>query len=365
MRVWLDTSPLQSDHAHRGIGAYTRFLLQAFRASKKVDDLEIITDKPETPPDLIHYPFFDLFFHTLTVPKETPVVVTIHDVIPLLFPDHYKPGIRGLMRFWQQRWQLKKVAAVITDSEASRQDIHTHLGVPLEQIWTVPLAANPQIEPVSEYHQRKYAEELNAPDDYIVYVGDINYNKNLPTLLLALTQLPQEVHLCVVSRTFSNTEIPEGQILAKIIRDNDLEERVHLLNIPGDKPEMLSAVLGRARCLVQPSLYEGFGLPVLEAMQAGTIVVSSNAGSLPEVAGEVAIQVEPTLSGLMSGIQKAWKLRGEERSGLVEAGQKWAKTFSWDLAAQQTAQVYRGVILQAREKARAEVKKTEDKKSEK
>lgn len=346
MRVWLDTSPLQSGHAHRGIGAYTRFLLQAFRQFSEKDSLEILTEQPTTPPDLIHYPFFDLFFHTLTVPKETPVVVTIHDVIPLIFPENYKPGIKGTIRFWLQRWQLQKVAAVVTDSEASRQDIYQHLKVPMERIWTVPLAANPDIQPVSEYLQRKYAEELGAPDDYIVYVGDINYNKNIPTLLLALTQLPPEVHLCVVSRTFRNTDIPEGKLLAKIIHDNDLEDRVHVLDIPGDQPEMLSAILGRARCLVQPSLYEGFGLPVLEAMQAGAVVVCTNAGSLPEVAGDVAIQVEPTLSGLMQGIQEGWKLRGDDRTSRIEAGKAWAKKFSWNQAARQTAQVYEAVLLQ-------------------
>ncbi len=346
MRVWLDTSPLESGHAHRGIGAYTRFLLRAFEeliAKKKLDGVELLTSEPEVAPDIIHYPFFDLFFSTLTVPKVTPVIVTIHDVIPLVFPEKYRPGVRGTLRFWKQKRALQRVAGVITDSEVSRQDIHEHLAVPLEKIWAIPLAANPEIEPVSEYYQQKYAQQVGAPEDYIVYVGDINYNKNLPTLLLALTQLPEEVHLCVVSRTFRNTDIPEGQQLAKIITENDLEDRVHILDIPSDQPEILSGVLGGARCLVQPSLYEGFGLPVLEAMQAGTVVVSTNGGSLPEVAGEAAIVVEPTLVGLTDGIREAWKLRGEDRESRIQAGLKWAAKFSWSDTAKQTASVYQFV----------------------
>lgn len=190
LRVWLDTSPLKSGHAHRGIGAYTRFLLAALQAQATKLDLEILTEKPEIEPDVIHYPFFDLFFATLPLPKKVPVVVTVHDVIPLVFPQEYRPGVKGTVRFWQQRSRLQKVSAIVTDSECSRQDIEKHLNISQEKIWAVPLAANPELTSVSEYLQRKHAEEVGAPDDYIVYIGDINYNKNLPTLLLALTQLP-------------------------------------------------------------------------------------------------------------------------------------------------------------------------------
>lgn len=330
---------------------YTRFLAEALEQIGPDNQLELLTEKPKAAPDLIHYPFFDLFFSTLPTPKKTPVVVTIHDVIPLVFPDQYKPGVKGTLRFWRQRARLQKVGGVITDSEASRQDIHEYLHVPLEKIWVTPLAANPQLQPVSEYLQRKYAEELGLEYDYVVYVGDINYNKNLPALLLALTQLPEEVHLAVVSRTFSNTAIPEGKILADLIKENDLKDRVHVLDIPADNPEMMSAVIARARCLVQPSLYEGFGLPVLEAMQVGQVVVSSNTSSLPEVGGDVAIFVEPNLAGITSGILEAWKLRGEERSARVTAGQKWAKHFSWKNTAMQTLSVYKAVLAQSQDTA--------------
>lgn len=344
MRVWLDTSPLTTAHADRGIGAYTRNLLQALTQLPVTNELQVLTERPASPPDIIHYPFFDLFFSTLPRPTDVPIVVTIHDVIPLVFPKEYPPGIRGQLRFWRQRSNLSLVSGVITDSQASRQDIQKYLGVPSEKISVIPLAGNPQLEPVSEYLQRKYSEELGAPDDYIVYIGDINYNKNLPTLLLALTQMPETVHLCVVSRTFRNTAIPEGKLLDQMIRDNNLQERVHVLDIPSDQPEMLSAIIGRARCLVQPSLYEGFGLPVLEAYQVGTLVVCSNTSSLPEVAGEAAIMVEPTVGGLAHGIEEAWHLRGDARNERIVAGQKWAKHFRWSKVAEQTAVAYQSAL---------------------
>lgn len=353
MKVLLETSPLQNAHSGRGIGAYTRQLLRALRelasaqyplVLQATHELSGPVVAPERDFDLIHYPYFDLFFHTLPAQHALPFVVTVHDVIPLLFPKHYPKGIKGTWRFWQQKRALQHAAMVITDSVASKRGIERHLGIPASRIRVVPLAGNPDLKELSESQSRRYVTDLQLPDKYVVYVGDINYNKNLPTLLLALTQLPSDLHLCVISRTFSNTAIPEGQQLAQIIRDNNLSERVHLLDIPGDKLSLFSAVLQQSVALVQPSLWEGFGLPVLEAMQAGTVVVSSQAGSLPEVTGDAAIVVEPTLIGLVKGIEQALKLRGEKRRDLLEAGRQQAARFRWQATAQQTYRVYQEVL---------------------
>jgi alpha-1,3-rhamnosyl/mannosyltransferase len=248
----------------------------------------------------------------------------------------------------RQKWAIKKAAAVITDSQASKEGIVSKLDIPSNQVYVVPLAGNPAITELSESQARRYETQLELPKKYIVYVGDINYNKNLPALLLALTQLPEDLHLCVVSRTFGNKSIPEGQRLANIIRENDLEERVHQLDIPQDAPQMLSAVLQQSVALIQPSLWEGFGLPVLEAFQAGAVVVSSNTSSLPEVAGSAAIFTEPTIIGLVTGIERAMKLRGDDRQNLIELGRQQARRFSWTKTAQLTYQVYEDVVAQKR-----------------
>ncbi len=351
MRVLLDTTPLTNGNSGRGVGTYTRELLSALRSVKSAEPVVIqathelgtqVLD-PAKHFEVVHYPYFDLFFETLPKLKGVARIVTVHDVIPLVFPSAYPSGIRGGLRFLKQKFRLKSVDAIITDSMCSKRDIVKHLGINEHRVHVVPLAASPLLQPQTEYYQEKYTQELELPEKYIVYVGDINYNKNLPTLLLALTGLP-DVHLVVVSRTFRNTAIPEGKRLAEIIRENDLEERVHVLDVPSDKPEVLSAVISQARALVQPSLYEGFGLPVLEAMQVGAVVVSSNGGSLPEVAGEAAIMVEPTIIGLQEGIQEAWSLRGEERQKRVQAGLDQAAKFSWQKTAQQTLAVYEHVL---------------------
>lgn len=359
MQVLLDTTPLTNQNNARGVGTYTRELLFALRELVHLEDPLVVqathelTEQgtkivdPEKNFDLIHYPYFDLFFSTLPKRGKIPVVVTVHDVIPLIFPEEYKPGLKGQWRFQGQKKRLQEVDAVITDSESSRSDIIEHLGISTHKVHVVPLAASPSLQPVSDYYEQKYAEELDLPAKYVLYIGDINYNKNLPTLLLALTQLPEDIHLCVVSQTFHNAEIPEGKILTETIQANDLKDRVHVLNIPKGEDEKFAAVISRARCVVQPSLYEGFGLPALEALQVGTVVVATNTSSLPEVVGEAAILVEPNIAGLADGIQQAVSLRGTDRQEWIQRGFMQANKFSWQKTAQATYEVYRQVLQDA------------------
>lgn len=353
MNVLFETSPLLGESGSRGIGTYTHELLQALR-ELKVDDEQLVVQAthelghvPENPAehfDLIHYPYFDLFFSTLPGEHRLPTVVTVHDVIPLLYPKQYPAGIKGTLRFWKQRRTLQQIELVITDSEASRQDIEEYLQIPSDRVRSIYLAGSSEIRPVSEKVCQQARRSLRLPSKYLVYIGDINYNKNLPMLLVVLTQLPKNVHLCVVSRAFNNTSIPEGKALAQSIVENELQERVHVLDIPKNQPQLLSAVLQESICLVQPSLYEGFGLPVLEAMQAGTVVVSTDGGSLPEVAGTAAFVCEPKIISLTQALQEALHLEDKERKERIRAGKKNAQRFSWEKTAQQTYQAYKEAI---------------------
>lgn len=356
MQVLLDTTPLIDQNSTRGVGTYTRELLQSLRDLSDIPETLVVQATHELAEqgtklvdpgenfDIIHYPYFDLFFSTLPKREKTPVVVTVHDVIPLIFPEQYKPGIKGQWRFQNQKKRLQLVDAVITDSESSRNDIIEYLEISSHSVHVVPLAASPSLQPVSEYYAQKYAEELGLPAKFALYVGDINYNKNLPTLLLALTQLPEDIHLCVVSQTFRNVDIPEGKILAETIKANNLESRVHVLDIPKGDEEKLAAVISRSRCVVQPSLYEGFGLPALEALQVGTVVVATNTSSLPEVVGDAAILVEPNIAGLADGIEQAVSLRGTDRQEYIQKGFMQANKFSWEKTARATYEIYRQVL---------------------
>src|SRR5688572_16382289 len=123
MKVGIEISSLHSMSKGRGIGFYTQYLVESL---KKYTDTEVVlleTPGQKEKVDLIHYPFFDFFRPTLKVSKDVPVVVTIHDVIPLLFPKHYPPGIKGRINLFRQKQALKKVKSVITDSQTSTNDV--------------------------------------------------------------------------------------------------------------------------------------------------------------------------------------------------------------------------------------------------
>ncbi|MBD3250106.1 MAG: glycosyltransferase [Candidatus Pacebacteria bacterium] len=347
IKVLIDTSPLTTLSAIRGIGVYTRLMCQHL---EKIEDLEIRQsvapgDSSEFKPDIIHYPYFDLFFDTLPFVKTQRTVVTIHDVIPLLFMDKYQPGLKGRLRFEKQRVSLWSSDAIITDSYASKEDIKRQLLIKEKKMNVVYLAGNPGVEAVGPRAVGEVKKKYNLPEDYILYVGDINYNKNIPQLIKALKYLPENIKLVLLGKNFKPQEIEEWQWIETQIAMSDVNGRVQFLpEILGQADAELSAIYTGARVYVQPSLYEGFGLPVLEAMQAKTPVVCARNSSLIEVGGNSVIFTDPDGEALAEGVNQFLEMETEDRHDWVEKALAWSKTFSWDKTAQETADVYRQVM---------------------
>lgn len=341
LRVQLDTSPLASDHAIRGIGSYTKGLYSALSKHVEID----VIDSNQTThqkPDIVHYPYFDLFFPTLKKTQNTPFVVTVHDVIPLLFPDHYRPGLRGKFHFFRQKQALRAASAVITDSEASKKDIVTYLNIPSEKVHVTYLAAKETLSQPAAKQTASVLSKLNLPKKYCLYVGDINYNKNIPNLIKSLQDIPDEYHLVLLGKNFTQQDIPEWQAIAQQL--TNFQKRIHILSRV-ESDDQLAAVYAGAAVYVQPSLYEGFGLPVLEAMKCGTVVVSTRLGSLPEVAGPECIYADhPSPEGLATAISQAFSLTAEQRKQKILALQNWEKQFTWKSTAQKTIAVYQRVL---------------------
>ncbi len=347
LRVLIDTSPLANAHATRGVGAYTRFLT---RHLEEIDQLQVkrsATLKPneEFNPGIVHYPYFDLFFSTLPLVKGKKTVVTIHDVIPLIFPKHYPPGVKGSIKFHKQKLSLRTVKKVITDSQASKHDIEHLLQVPAEKIEVVMLAANPEIKPVKPKLVQKVKKKYQLPKQYVLYVGDINYNKNIPQLIKAFRYLPEQLHLVLVGKNFVEQDIHEWQWIQSQVTMSAVESRVHFIsNIESGANDDLSAIYCGAFCYLQPSLYEGFGLPILEAMKAKTPVVATNNSSLPEVCGGHAVMVEEEAQTMAEGIKQVLAWDEKQRTAVIKQALQWAQSFTWQKTAQQTYQVYQTLV---------------------
>lgn len=346
IKILLDDTPLHNANAIRGVGTYTRFLLQFLSQNKKLE-LSLAKDRDLTfKPEIIHYPFFDLFFSTLPLIKKAKTVVTIHDVIPLLYPNYYPVGKKGTLALIRQKLALRNVEAVITDSNNSKTDIAKYLRYPLEKIQVVPLAANPALQPAAGAEITRVIRKYKLPKNYLLYVGDINYNKNIPQLIKTLKFLPKEIKLVCVGKNFYPHDIPEWQWIQAQIALSDVGKRVRFLTeLSGDNTQELSAIYTGALAYVQPSLYEGFGLPVLEAMICQTPVICANNSSLSEVVLNKAILVEEAKAenfALAAEQILAWSK--QTRYKFLQAASVHAQKFTWDKTARATAKIYQQIL---------------------
>jgi len=320
----------------RGVGFYTKNLAKTLTKLPGIS----LTD---VNPDIVHYPYFDLFYHTLPIKKTKPTIVTIHDVTPLVMSGRYPKGIRGSINLARQWLALQSVSAVITDSENSKTDIERHFRVSKEKINVIPLAADPIYgKAIGEDRQKEVKNKFHLPDKFILTVaGGPNPNKNLPSLAEVTDRL--DIPLVIVGRgMLQEIKEPVHPELIDMVR---LKVYKHLI-LPGYVTnEDLSIIYRLASLYVQPSLYEGFGLPLLEAMSTGCLVASSNSGSLPEIYHENAITFNPCkLSSMEKAIKKALSLPLEAKQLQIELAKAKAATFSWQKTAQATLEVYKNVI---------------------
>ena len=354
MKIAINIFPLKSGHKDRGIGFYTANLIENLKQDPQIELQEFLNLSEVKDTDIIHYPWFDFFFHTLPIKKRFKTVVTIHDVIPLVYLEHYPTGLKGRYNFLLQRLALKNCKHIITDSEISKLDIVKYLKIPRGKISTIYLAANKSFNILSNnkllYAKRKY----KLPDRFLLFVGDANRVKNLPFLIEGFNQIFKtpgfgSLKLVLVGEVFlkkvENINHPELESLKKVnrlIRDYRLENQVirsGILDL-----EALVAFYNLASIYIQPSLYEGFGLPILEAFACGTPVLSSDQGSLPEVGGDAALYFNPTnLNQFKSMIIEILK-NPSLQNKLSKLAQKRIKKFSWDKVAEETKQVYMKVL---------------------
>jgi len=258
----------------------------------------------------------------------------------LIFPEHFPPGIRGNLKFQIQKFSLKNTKAIITDSENSKKDLFKYLNYPKNKIHVVPLAPAEEFKELKiENYKLKIKQKYQLPEKFILYVGDVNYNKNIPGLIKALSGLKEKMSLVLVGKAFKDENLKETREILQLINSLKLEKKVLRLGWIPDKD--LVAVYNLASVYCQPSFYEGFGLPVLEAMACGCPVVAAKTSSLSEICGSAAVMVDPNdINDMIRGLGEAINKREE----LIKKGFLQAKKFSWQKTAQQTYEVYQKVV---------------------
>ncbi|MBI3103897.1 glycosyltransferase family 4 protein [Candidatus Daviesbacteria bacterium] len=349
----INTIPLNSAHKDRGIGYYTQNLVDNLKKDPNLSIQTFTGISEVVDVDIIHYPWFDFFFRTLPVKRPAPTVVTIHDVIPLKFKDHYPQGIRGRINLFFQKRALRKCTAVITDSKAAKKDIVEFLKIAQEKISIIPLAADEDFKILPDADLIRTRRKYNLHERFLLYVGDANWVKNLPFLIEVFQDLIKEkgledLKLVLVGGAFlkkvEDIDHPELESLKKtnsLIKSYNLENRV--TRVGRVEKKELVALYNLATLYIQPSIYEGFGLPVLEAMSCGVPVVSSKAGSLLEVGGEAAVYFDPDNKQQLKSILISLLENKSLQDKLSSLGLKQAKKFSWEKVAGQTLEVYSNV----------------------
>ncbi len=341
MKVAIDVSPLKIGHNVRGIGSYTRNLVNEFKTGKWEGINCEFFENPASPPpvDVIHYPYFDLFFHTLPIKKTASRVVTIHDVIPLVFPDHFPAGIKGYVNLFFQKRALKNTDAVICDSKTSRQDIIDKLSYPENKIHVVYLAPSDKFHPINDPAVLSVVtKKYNLPKEFVLYVGDVNWNKNLSNLLEAVKIA--KVNLVMVGQAIVDQSISQTRRINDLIKKLGIRKKITKTGFVTD--EELAVIYNLAKMTLLPSFYEGFGLPTLESMACGTLVVSSKVASIPEIAGSAAIYCNPSdPKDIARKVSYALGLDTKSTERLQNKSIKQAAKFNWSKTSQETIKVYK------------------------
>ncbi len=264
-------------------------------------------------------------------------VLTIYDLIAMLHPEAVSLQARLLFRL-TTALALRTARHVIAISQATRQDLLTHFGVAAEQVSAIPLAADPRFQPQPPDEIQRRRVKYDLPEEYLLYLGINKPHKNLPTLIHAYARLAGAMESSLPPLVIAGAWDERYPQVKQQVQKLGLENTVRFLGLVDDAD--LPALYSGCALFVFPSLYEGFGLPVLEAMACGAPVLCGNRSSLPEVAGSAALLVDPAnVDAMASAIQKA--LDESTRRILSQRSLVQAATFSWQRTATETLAVYR------------------------
>jgi glycosyltransferase involved in cell wall biosynthesis len=288
--------------------------------------------------DVLHSPAF-----IAPVKAPCPTVITIHDITYLLYPAHFAA--------WWVRYMktvmpiaIRSAAAILCGSEHSKRDLVATYKLPPAKVHAIAYGVDHGRFCPGAVMNVAWARQVGIHGQYVLHVGGFYERKNVPALLRAVAQLRARGKWRDRQLVLAGAEAPGFVGAAEIHRTiAELGLTPHVV-LPGRVPDdLLPGLYANAALVAMPSLYEGFGFPIVEGMAAGTPVVASNTSSLPEVAGEAAVLVPPqdidALAEAIGEVLENAQLRAELRARGLERAQE----FSWKRTAEETIAVYRSV----------------------
>jgi glycosyltransferase involved in cell wall biosynthesis len=345
IKVAIDKGPLKGGDTFRGIGFHTRHLIEEFKSIKELN-YELVDAKNINPSgyDLVHYQKFNPFFLSMPFDKKIKSIITIHDLIPLVYPKQYPGGIKGKIIFQIQKMLVKQMDAIITISETSKKDICRFLGIAPEKVKVIYLSADKNFKRLEKSNwEGEIRKKYSLPEKFVLYVGDVNYNKNISTLAEAVKIA--KIPLVIVGKQATEVNFdrkhvenrPFARFLDKYGKDKDIK-RLGFVN-----DEDLIKIYNLATIYCQPSFYEGFGLPILEAMACGTPVIAAKNNCHVEIGADAILLADPKSSEDMAKKIKYLLENENERQELIKKGLSRVKEFSWEKMAKETFKVYKNV----------------------
>ena len=265
-----------------------------------------------------------------------PMVLTIYDLSFLRFPQAFRPWNRWYLSNFT-RWSAHQARRIIAISESTRQDVIDLLGVPADKVDVVYCGADSMFRRLPPAQKERYRRERNLPEQFVLFLGTLEPRKNLERLLRAYAEWRQ-VDSSAPSLVIAGAQGWYYDAVLNLVHALGLQDAVLFLGyVP---KEDLPLLYNNAQMFVYPSLFEGFGLPVLEAMACGVPVITADASSLPEVAGEAAVLVDPTsVEELSMALGSLWT-DPDRRRDLAEKGIRQSSRFNWRRTAEETLSVY-------------------------
>jgi glycosyltransferase involved in cell wall biosynthesis len=296
-------------------------------------------------PDLIHVQY------TAPLDCPVPVVVSVHDVSFVDHPEYFQ-FLRARQLRWTVRRTVRMAAKVITGSEFSRASIARVYALDPSEIAVVPNAASPIFRPIaSDTARARVLDRFGLSAPFLLTVGDLQPRKNQIGLVLAFAAMVQARPRLPHSLVIAGKETWFSNRVRQAAQESGAADRIHFTGFVSDQD--LLSLYNACEVFVFPSFYEGFGLPVLEAMACGRAVACSNASAVPEVADAAAILFDPRSTSEMTRAITDLVLDSELRARMEKLGLNRASQFSWRRTAESTLEIYHDVVDRRRVHARA------------